>query len=158
MATTRKATRSSSTTKTASEGFTAEERDAMKQRAKEVRATKRRGASVDRADAEKEVLERIAEMPEADRAMAERVHAVIMAAAPDLVPRTWYGMPAYAKDGDVICHFQGAHKFTSRYATIGFSDKANLDDGSLWPVAFALTELSPAVEKRIGALVKQAVS
>ena len=107
---------------------------------------------------EKEVLAKIAEMPKADRAMAERLHAVIKDSAPDLSPRTWYGMPAYAKDGKVVCFFQSAQKFKTRYATFGFSDKANLDEGAMWPTAFALTELTAADEARIGALVKQAVS
>ena len=111
-----------------------------------------------KADGERDVLAKIAEMPEPDRAMAERLHAVIKASAPDLSPRTWYGMPAYAKDGNVVCFFQSAQKFKSRYATVGFSDKANLDDGAMWPIAFALKELTAADEARIAALVKKAVS
>lgn len=111
-----------------------------------------------RTDGETEVLAAIAAMPEPDRAMGERLHGIIKASAPDLAPRLWYGMPAYAKDGDVVCFFQGANKFKTRYATLGFSDKARLDEGRMWPVAFALTELTPAEEERIGALVKDAVS
>ncbi len=136
----------------ASKGFTAEERAAMRERAKELKAAS------SRADGERDVLEKIAEMPEADRAMAERLHAIVKDSAPELVPRTWYGMPAYAKDGDVVCFFQSAAKFKSRYATLGFSDKANLDDGAMWPTSFALKSLTAADAKRIGALVKQAVS
>ena len=131
-------------------GFTAEERAAMKEYVQELKGGKVEGAEV--------VLAKIATMREPDRSMAKRLHAVIMASAPGLVPRLWYGMPAYAKDGKVLCFFQGAHKFKTRYATLGFSDKANLDDGALWPVAFAVTELTAADEARIAALVKQAVS
>jgi hypothetical protein len=138
----------------ASKAFTDEERAAMKERAQEQKAA--RGGS--KADGESDVLAKIAEMPEADRVMAERLHALIRASAPELSPRTWYGMPAYAKDGKVVCFFQSAQKFKSRYATLGFSDKANLDDGAMWPTAFALTKLTAADEKRIGALVKQAVA
>ena len=140
----------------ASGGFTAEERAAMKERAREVKAEAR--ANTDRAAGESDVLAKIAEMPGADRTMAERIHAVIKASAPALTPRTWYGMPAYAKDGKVLCFFQSAEKFKSRYATFGFSDEANLDEGSMWPNAFALTRLTAADEARIGALVKKAVS
>jgi uncharacterized protein YdhG (YjbR/CyaY superfamily) len=139
-------------------GFTAEERLAMKERAQEFKAEARRGQRAKNADGEGDVLARIAEMPEPDRAMAERLHAIIKASAPSLSPRTWYGMPAYAQDGNVVCFFQGAHKFKARYATFGFSDKANLDAGTIWPVAFALKELTAEDEVRIGALVKQAVS
>jgi len=139
-------------------GFTAEERAAMKERAQELNAQARRGPRAEKADGESEVLAKIAEMPKPDRAMAERLHAIIKASAPALSPRTWYGMPAYAKDGNVVCFFQSAHKFKARYATFGFSDKANLDDGTVWPVAFALKELTAAGEARIGALVKKAVS
>jgi uncharacterized protein YdhG (YjbR/CyaY superfamily) len=142
----------------ASEGFTDEERAAMKERAEEVKAARRRGPRASKADGESDVLAKIAEMPEPDRAMAERLHAMVKASAPDLSPRTWYGMPAYAKDGNVVCFFQSAQKFKSRYATFGFSDKANLDDGAIWPTAFALKELTAATEARIGALVKKAVS
>ena len=141
-----------STTGKASTGFTDEERAAMRERAHEQKVAARK------ADGERDVLAKIAEMPEADRAMAERLHAIITASAPALSPRTWYGMPAYAKDGTVVCFFQSAQKFKTRYATLGFSDQANLDDGAMWPTAFALTELTAADEARIGALVKQAVS
>src|SRR5213594_610653 len=138
------------------EGFADEERAAMKARAQELKAEAR--ANKNKADGESAVLAKIAEMPEPDRAMAERLHAIIKASAPALSPRTWYGMPAYAKDGNVVCFFQSAHKFKTRYATFGFSDKANLDEGTVWPVAFALKELTAADEARIGALVKKAVS
>ena len=136
------------------EGFTDEERAAMKERARELKAAGRRGQE----DGESEVLAKIAEMPEPDRALAERLHALIKASAPALEPRTWYGMPAYAKDGNVVCFFQSAQKFKTRYATLGFSDKANLDEGTMWPTSFALKELTTADEARIGALVKRAVS
>jgi uncharacterized protein YdhG (YjbR/CyaY superfamily) len=136
--------------------FTDEERAAMKERAKEQKAAARRGA--DKAEGESAVLAKIAEMPKSDRVMAERLHAVVKASAPDLSPRLWYGMPAYAKDGKVVCFFQSAEKFKSRYATFGFSDDANLDDGAMWPTAFGLKELTAADEARIGALVKKAVS
>jgi len=139
-------------------GFSAEERLAMKERAQELKAEARRGQRAKRADGEGDVLAKIAEMPEADRAMAGRLHAIIKASAPSLSPRTWYGMPAYAKDGAVVCFFQSGHKFKARYATFGFSDKANLDAGTVWPVAFALKGLTAADEVRIGALVKQAAS
>ena len=139
-------------------GFTDEERAAMKDRAQELKAEARRDPRAKKADGESDVLAKIAEMPEPDRAMAERVHAIINASAPALSPRTWYGMPAYAKDGNVVCFFQSAHKFKARYATFGFSDKANLDEDTVWPVAFALKELTAADEARIGALVKKAVS
>jgi uncharacterized protein YdhG (YjbR/CyaY superfamily) len=142
----------------ASKGFTDEERAAMRERAQEVKEEARRGSSAGKADGERDVLAKIAEMPETDRAMAERLHAVIKDSAPDLSPRTWYGMPAYAKDGKVVCFFQSAHKFKSRYASFGFSDNANLDEGAMWPVAFALKELTAAEEARIVALVKRAVS
>jgi len=141
----------------ASEGFTDEERAAMRERAKEAKAAARRGSGASAADGESDVLAKIAEMPEADRAMAERLHALIKASAPDLSPRTWYGMPAYAKDGAVVCFFQPSHRFKTRYATLGFSDKAKLDDGDLWPAAYALKELTQATEARIAALVRQAV-
>ena len=144
-----------STSGKASKGFTAEERVAMRERSKELKAAARRGG---KAEAESDVLAKIAEMPEPDRDMAERLHALIKASAPALSPRTWYGMPAYAKDGKVVCFFQSAHKFKARYATLGFSDKANLDEGAMWPTSFALKELTAAEEARIGALVKQAVS
>ncbi|MHB8993288.1 MAG: iron chaperone [Chloroflexota bacterium] len=147
-----------STTGEASEGFTDEERAAMKERAQELKAAARRGPRSGKEDGESDVLAKIAEMPEPDRAMAERLHAIIKASAPALSPRTWYGMPAYAKDGNVVCFFQSAQKFKTRYATLGFSDKANLDEGSMWPTAFALKELTADDEARIGALVKKAVS
>ena len=133
-------------------GFTDEERTAMRERAKELKAAK------GKADGERDVLAKIAEMPTSDRAMAERLHAIVKASAPDLSPRTWYGMPAYANgDGKVVCFFQSAQKFKSRYATLGFSDKANLDQGAMWPTSFALKELTAAEEKKIAALVKKAV-
>src|SRR2546426_1377128 len=138
--------------------FTDEERGAMKERVQEVKAAARRGPRADKADGESAVLAKIAEMPEPDRAMGERLHAVIKASAPALSPRLWYGMPAYAKDGNVVCFFQSPQKFKTRYATFGFSDKANLDEGAMWPTSFALKELTAAEEARIGALVKKAVS
>jgi len=140
------------------EGFTDEERAAMKERAQELKATARRGSRADKADPEGDVLAKIAEMPESDRRMAERLHEIIKASAPALSPRLWYGMPAYAKNGKVLCFFQAAQKFKSRYATLGFDDSANLDEGAMWPTAFALTELTAAEEARIVALVKKAVS
>jgi uncharacterized protein YdhG (YjbR/CyaY superfamily) len=146
------------TTDKASKGFTDEERAAMRERAQEVKAAARRGPRADKADGESDALAKIAEMPEPDRAMAERLHAIIKASAPALSPRTWYGMPAYAKDGNVVCFFQSAQKFKTRYATFGFSDKANLDEGAMWPTAFALKELTAAEEARIGALVEKAAS
>jgi uncharacterized protein YdhG (YjbR/CyaY superfamily) len=156
----KKATQQSAkrTTGKASKGFTDEERAAMKERAQELKATERRGPSAGKADAESDVLAKIAEMPEPDRTMAERLHAIVKASAPALSARTWYGMPAYAKDGKVVCYFQSAQKFKSRYATFGFSDHANLDNGAMWPTSFALKELTTAEEKKIGALVKKAVS
>jgi uncharacterized protein YdhG (YjbR/CyaY superfamily) len=138
--------------------FTAEERAAMKEYAQELKTAARRGSKATKADGESDVLAKIAEMPAADRAIAKRLHAIVKATAPDLAPRTWYGMPAYAKDDKVVCFFQAASKFKARYATLGFSDKANLDDGAMWPAAFALKKLTPAEEKRIVALVKKAVS
>jgi uncharacterized protein YdhG (YjbR/CyaY superfamily) len=137
-----------------SEGFTAEERAAMRERAKELKAEAR--AEKNRAEGERAVLQKIAEMPEEDRAMAGRLHEVVKANAPELSPKTWYGMPAYAKDGKVVCHFQSAEKFGTRYATFSFSDKANLDEGAMWPTSFALKELTAAEEAKIGALVKRA--
>jgi uncharacterized protein YdhG (YjbR/CyaY superfamily) len=156
MTDTQKSAKSTTATDKPSEGFTDEERAAIKQRAKELKAEARRGPRAGKADGESAVLAKLAELPEADRAMAERLHAVIKASAPSLTPKTWYGMPAYAKDGKVVCYFQAAQKFKERYATFGFSDAANLDDGAMWPVAFALTELTAADEARIAALVKQA--
>jgi uncharacterized protein YdhG (YjbR/CyaY superfamily) len=135
----------------ASKGFTAEEKAAMRERAKELKAEARK------ADGESDLLEKIAEMPKADRTIAKRLHTLIKASAPELTPRTWYGMPAYAKDGKVLCFFQSAAKFKSRYATFGFSDEANLDKGGMWPTSWALTELTEAEEKKISALVKKAV-
>src|ERR687894_1632012 len=136
-----------------SEGFTAEERAAMRERAKELKAEEQK------ADGERAVLAKIAEMPEADRAMAERLHEIVKASAPTLSPKTWYGMPAYAdKDGKVVCHFQSAEKFGTRYATFAFSDRANLDEGAMWPTSFALKELTAAEEAKIGELVKRAAS
>jgi uncharacterized protein YdhG (YjbR/CyaY superfamily) len=141
-----------------SKGFTDEERAAMRERAQELKAEARRGPRAAKADGESDLLAKIAEMPATDRAMAKRVHAIIKSSAPALSPRTWYGMPAYAKDGKVVCFFQSAEKFKSRYATLGFSDAANLDKGAMWPTSFALKELSAAEESKIRALVKQAVS
>ena len=141
------------------ETFSSEERAAMKERSREVRTSTRRGsAKATAAGQEAEALAKIAEMPEPDRVMAERLHAIVKASAPALEPRTWYGMPAYAMDGKVVCFFQSAQKFKSRYATFGFSDRANLDEGAMWPTAFALKELTAAEEERISALVKEAVS
>jgi uncharacterized protein YdhG (YjbR/CyaY superfamily) len=140
------------------EGFTDEERAAMKERAQELKTAARRGPRAAKADGESDVLAKIAEMPEPDRVLAERLHAIVKASAPELSPRTWYGMPAYAKDGKIVCFFQPAEKFKTRYATLGFSDKANLDEGTMWPTTFALTELTAADEARIGGLVKKAVS
>jgi uncharacterized protein YdhG (YjbR/CyaY superfamily) len=158
--TTRKATqksaKSATTTGKKSKGFTDEERAAMKARVQELKAEAR--ANKDKADGESAVLAAIAAMRESDRAMAKRLHAIIKASAPVLSPKTWYGMPAYTKDGKVVCFFQSAQKFNTRYATFGFSDAANLDEGALWPVAFALKELTAAAEAKIGALVKKAVS
>ena len=142
--------------KGAQKGFTDDERAAMKERARGLKAEAR--ASKDRADGESDVLTKIAEMQGPDRAMAERLHAIITAAAPALSPKTWYGMPAYARDGKVVCFFQSAEKFKSRYATLGFSDEASLDDGAMWPTSFALKELTATDEARIAALVKSAVS
>ena len=153
-----KSARSPSTAPKTSKGLTDEERAAIKEHVQELRAAARRGPRADKADEEREVLAKIAEMPQPDRAMAERLHAIIKAAAPALAPRLWYGMPAYARDDKVVCFFQSGQKFKTRYATLGFSDKANLDEGAMWPTAFALTELTPAEEARIAALVKKAVS
>ncbi|GGV03839.1 hypothetical protein GCM10010495_14310 [Kitasatospora herbaricolor] len=139
------------------DGFTEEERSAMKERARELKAAAPRGSKAAKPDPEAELLAKIAEMTDADRALAERVHAIVRATAPDLTPRTWYGMPAYAKDGKIVCFFQSAQKFKSRYATLGFSDQAALDDGTLWPTAFALTELTAAAEAQIADLLRRAV-
>jgi uncharacterized protein YdhG (YjbR/CyaY superfamily) len=140
---------------TKSEGFSDAEKAAMKERARELKAEAR--ADRDRAAGEKDLLAKIAEMPKSDRAMAERVHAIVKESAPSLSPKTWYGMPAYARDGKVVCFFQSADKFKARYATFGFSDEANLDDGAMWPTSFALKKLTAADEKKIAALVRQAV-
>ena len=139
-----------------SKGFTDEERAAMKERARELKAEGR--ANANKADGERDLLAKIDEMPEPDRAMAKRLHAIVTASAPGLSPRTWYGMPAYAKDGKVVCFFQSAQKFKTRYATFGFSDAANLDEGAMWPTAFALKKLTAAEEARIGALLKKAAA
>ena len=138
--------------------FTDEERAAMKEHAQELKTAARRGPRASKTDGQSDVLTKIAEMLEPDRVMAERIHAIITASTPALSPRTWYGMPAYAKDGKIVCFFQPAQKFKTRYATLGFNDPANLDDGAMWPIAYALTELTAADEARIGALVKKAVS
>ena len=140
------------------EGFSSEEIAAMKERAQEVKASWRRGSRAAKPDGESDVLAKIAEMPESDRVMAERLHAIIKASAPDLAPKTWYGMPAYAREGKIVCFFQAADKFKTRYATLGFNDTANLDEGTMWPTAYALKELTPADEARISELVKKAVS
>jgi uncharacterized protein YdhG (YjbR/CyaY superfamily) len=147
--TTRKPAKRTAGRNKASKGFTADERAAMKERAQELKRSEK--------DGENALLAKIAEMPKQDRALAKRLHAIVTDAAPDLTPRTWYGMPAYSKDGKVLCYFQSAAKFKSRYATFGFSDEANLDKGAMWPTSFALKELTPAEEKKIGALVKRAV-
>jgi uncharacterized protein YdhG (YjbR/CyaY superfamily) len=149
----KKTTQKSGTT---AKGFTPEERAAMKERARELKAEAR--ANKSRADGESDVLAKMAEMHGPDRAMAKRLHAIVTASAPALSPKTWYGMPAYAKDGKVVCYFQSAQRFNSRYATFGFSDEANIDEGAMWPTSFALKELTAADEARIGALVKKAVS
>ena len=157
-ATTKSAPASAPSTDTGYDGFTEEERGAMKDRAKELKAAARRSPRA-KADAEGEVLAKIADMPEADRALAERVHGLVKANAPELAPKLWYGMPAYARDGKVVCFFQSAHKFKSRYATLGFSDQARLDEGTMWPTYFALMpELSVADEARIAGLIKQAAA
>ena len=157
---TQRSAKSNTATGKTSKGFTDEERAAMKERAEELKAEEGRGtrASNNKADGESAVLAKIAEMPGPERAMAKRLHAIIKASAPALSPKTWYGMPAYAKDGKVVCFFQSAQKFKSRYATFGFSDEANLDEGAMWPTSFALKELTAAEEAKIGALVKKAVS
>jgi len=142
----------STSTKKRYEGFTAQEKAAMQDRVQEMKV------AAQKADGESEVLAKIAELPATDRDMAKRLHAVIKASAPDLSPKTWYGMPAYAKDGKIVCFFQSAQKFKTRYATLGFNDAARLDEGNMWPTAFALMKLTPADEARIGALVTKAVS
>jgi uncharacterized protein YdhG (YjbR/CyaY superfamily) len=153
-----KPARSTTAKNKTSGGFTADERAAMKEHAQELKTTARRGPRAAKADGEGDVLAKIAEMPEPDRTRAERIHAIVKASAPALSPRTWYGMPAYAKDGKIVCFLQPAQKFKTRYATLGFNDVANLDEGTMWPTAYALTELTAADEARIGALVKQAAS
>jgi uncharacterized protein YdhG (YjbR/CyaY superfamily) len=140
----------------ANKGFTADEKAAMRERAKELKAASR--SQTAREDGERDLLAKIAEMPESDRVMAERIHAIVTANAPDLAPKTWYGMPAYAKDGKVVCFFKAADKFKSRYATFGFEEDAMIDDGTMWPTSWALTKLTSAGEALIGALVKKAVS
>ena len=140
----------------AKKGFSTDEKAAMRERARELKAESRRDA--DRADGERDLLAKIAEMPDSDRVMAERIHAIVTASAPDLEPKTWYGMPAYARDGKLICFFKSADKFKSRYATFGFEENAKLDEGNMWPTSYALTKLTPADEATIGALVKKAVS
>ena len=152
---TQKSAESGAAVNKTSEGFTDEERAAMKERARELKAEAR--ANKNKAEGERDVLAKIAEMPEPDRVLAERIHAIIKTSAPDLAPRTWYGMPAYTRDGKVVCFFQSADKFNARYATLGFNDTANLDDGAMWPTSFALKELTTAEEERISALVKKAV-
>jgi uncharacterized protein YdhG (YjbR/CyaY superfamily) len=156
MKSTQKPAKSTTASGKTSTGFTDDERAAMKERAQELKAEAR--ADKNRADGESDVLAKIAEMQGKDRAMAKQLHAIIKASAPDLSPKTWYGMPAYAKDGKVVCYFQSAQKFKSRYATFGFSDQATLDEGAMWPTSFALRELTAADEARIGALVRKAVS
>ncbi|MFI6564423.1 iron chaperone [Streptomyces sp. NPDC050534] len=159
MANTRKPAASSTATAKKPEGFTAEERAAMKERAQEVRASLRRASKAGKAaEDEAAVLAKIAEMQDSDRSMAERIHAVVKESAPHLAPKLWYGMPAYARNGKVVCFFQSAQKFNARYATFGFNDTANLDDGTMWPTAFALTELTAAGETRIAALVRKAAN
>jgi uncharacterized protein YdhG (YjbR/CyaY superfamily) len=153
---TEKSTKNSRATGKAGAGFTDEEREAMRVRAQELKAESRRASGGKDADGEGELLAKIAELPEGDRALAERIHALVKAAAPELTARTWYGMPAYAKNGQVVCYFQSSHKFKTRYSTFGFSDKAKLDEGVVWPVAFALKELTPDSEEAISALVKKA--
>jgi len=153
-----KSPKSTNTTGKKPMGFTDEERAAMREYVQELKADARRGRGTGKAEGESAVLAKIAALPQPDRTMAERLHAIIKANAPALWPKTWYGMPAYAKDGNVVCFFQSAQKFKTRYATLGFSDKANLDEGHMWPTAFALKELTPADEAKIGALVKKAVS
>ncbi|MFC4118059.1 iron chaperone [Nonomuraea zeae] len=156
MSDTTKATKSTTAAGTKFDGFTDEERAAMKEHSQELKTAARRGSSAAKADGERDVLAKIAEMADADRALAEQVHAIITNGVPSLSPKLWYGMPAYAKDGKVVCFFQSAAKFKARYATLGFNDPAKLDDGTMWPTAFALTELTPEDEARIAALVTRA--
>jgi uncharacterized protein YdhG (YjbR/CyaY superfamily) len=156
MTDTKKAAKRTAGRETPAEGWTDEEKAAMKEHAKELKAAAKRGA--DKEAGEADVLAKIADMPKSDRQMAERIHEVVKANAPDLTPRTWYGMPAYARDGKIVCFFQAADKFKARYATFGFNDDANLDEGNMWPTSWALTKLTAADEATIGALVKKAVS
>jgi len=158
MSDTKTSAKSARASRDASKSWTDEERDAMKERAKELKAAARRGKPKGEADREQELLAKLSEMPESDRLMGERIHALVKANAPELTPRTWYGMPAYAKEGKVVCFFQSAAKFKSRYATLGFSDDAALDDGTMWPTSWALTELTSADDARIVELLKKAVS
>jgi uncharacterized protein YdhG (YjbR/CyaY superfamily) len=156
--TAKKTANKTTTGRSKSTGFTDDERAAMKERAAEAKAEARRGSRGNKADGENDLLAKVAEMPEADRVMAERLHAIVKETAPELVPKTWYGMPAYAKDGKVVCFFQSADKFKARYATFGFNDTANLDDGAMWPTSFALKALAASEEATIRDLVKKAVS
>ncbi|MFE7836093.1 iron chaperone [Streptomyces sp. NPDC057474] len=158
MTNTRKPTRSSGTAETKFDGFTAEERDAMKAHAQELKTSARRSPRTAKADGESDVLAKIAGMSDADRVLAERLHEIVRSTAPDLTPKLWYGMPAYARDGKVVCFFQSAQKFKSRYATLGFSDQARLDEGTLWPTTYALTELTADTEARIGELIRRAAA
>ena len=155
---TQKSVASDATSATKAKGFSAEERAAMAERAQELKSAVERGSRAGKADGENDVLAKIAEMQESDRIMAEKIHAIVKACAPSLAPRTWYGMPAYEKDGHVLCFFQSAQKFRARYATLGFSDKANFDEGHIWPTAYALKDVTPAEEATITMLVKKAVS
>ncbi|WP_329126717.1 iron chaperone [Streptomyces sp. NBC_01465] len=157
MTNTQQPARSTTTAGNKFDGFTAEERQAMKDHAQELKTTARRKPQTAKADAEKDVLAKIAEMGDADRVLAEGIHRIVRSAAPDLAPKLWYGMPAYARDGKVVCFFQSAQKFKTRYATLGFSDQAALDDGDMWPTVYALTELNAATEARIGDLVRKAI-
>lgn len=152
----KKTTQDQSESSSATQSFTAEERAAMKERARELKAEAR--ANKSKAEGENDVLAKIAEMPEPERSLAQRLHEIIKATAPVLSPKTWYGMPAYARDGKIVCFFQSAQKFSTRYATLGFNDAAKLDDGNMWPTAYALIELTPAEEDRIAALIRKAVS
>lgn len=156
MTSTRKTTRSAATAEERFDGFSAEEREAMKEHARELKTSARRGPRAARADGESDVLAKIAAMRDADRVLAERLHRIVAAVAPDLSPKLWYGMPAYARNGKVVCFFQSAQKFRTRYATLGFSDQAHLDEGALWPTTYALTELTADTETRIGELVRRA--
>ncbi|WP_215453502.1 iron chaperone [Streptomyces sp. ATCC 21386] len=156
MTNTRQSTPSSGTAEKKFDGFTAEEREAMREHARDLKTTARRGARATRADGESDVLAKIATMDDADRALAEGIHRIVAVAAPDLAPKLWYGMPAYARNGKVVCFFQSAQKFKSRYATIGFSDQAHLDEGTLWPTTYALRELTDETEARVVELVRRA--